>query len=146
MPCVEAFRIHRERYTQLRPRETNIKSVHNKNRWDKMPRTENFDAKKKPRIRISKRKIAEFCKRNHIQRLAFFGSVLRDDFTPDSDIDILVEFDPVYVPSLFSLVRMEEELSSVFNGHKVDLRTPLDLSRYFRDDVLATAEELYVEN
>ncbi|HIH96319.1 MAG TPA: nucleotidyltransferase family protein [Thermoplasmata archaeon] len=111
-----------------------------------MPRTENFDAKKKPRIRISKRKIAEFCKRNHIQRLAFFGSVLRDDFTPDSDIDILVEFDPVYVPSLFSLVRMEEELSSVFNGHKVDLRTPLDLSRYFRDDVLATAEELYVEN
>jgi len=102
--------------------------------------------RKKSRIKISKRKIVEFCKRNHIQRLAFFGSILRDDFTSDSDIDILVEFDPIYVPSLFGLVRMEEELSSVFDGHKIDLRTPQDLSRYFRDDVLATAEELYVEN
>ena len=110
---------------------------------------ENFDRKtkkKKPRIRISKRKIAEFCKRKHIRRLAFFGSVLRDDFRPDSDIDILVEFDSVHAPGLFGLVRMEEELSSVFKGQKVDLRTPRDLSRYFRDDVLATAEELYVED
>jgi predicted nucleotidyltransferase len=115
----------------------------------KMSRTENFDkkmVKKKPLIRISKRKIVDFCKRNHIRRLAFFGSVLREDFMPGSDIDILVEFDPVYVHGLFSLVRMEEELSSVFNGHKVDLRTPRDLSRYFRDDVLAMAEELYVED
>jgi hypothetical protein len=101
--------------------------------------------KNKPHIRIPKRKIVEFCKRNHIRRLAFFGSVLRDDFTLDSDIDILVEFDPVHVPGIFGLVRMEEELSSVFNGHKVDLRTPRDLSRYFRDGVLASAEELYVE-
>ena len=110
---------------------------------------ENFDRKmkkKKPCIRISKRKITEFCKRNHIWRLAFFGSVLHDDFTPDSDIDILVEFDSVHVPGLFGLVRMEEELSSVFKGQKVDLRTPRDLSRYFRDDVLATAEVLYVED
>jgi len=101
--------------------------------------------KNKPRIRIPERKIIKFCKRNHIRRLAFFGSVLRDDFTPDSDIDMLVEFDPRYVPGLLDLVRMEEELSSMFDGHKVDLRTPQDLSRYFRDSVLASAEELYAK-
>jgi hypothetical protein len=101
--------------------------------------------KKKSRIRVSKQKIVEFCKRNHIRGLSFFGSVLRDDFTPSSDIDILVEFDPANVPGLFDLTRMEEELSSILGGRKVDMRTPEDLSKYFRDDVLSTAEALYVE-
>ena len=101
---------------------------------------------RKSPIKISRLKIAEFCRRNHIRRLALFGSVLRDDFTQDSDIDMLVEFYPAHVPGFFDLVRMEEKLSSLFNGQKVDLRTLQDLSRYFRDDVLATAETLYVEN
>ena len=101
---------------------------------------------RKSPIKISRPKIAEFCRRNHIRSLSLFGSVLRDDFTQDSDIDMLVEFDPAHVPGLFTLVRMEKELSSVFNGRKIDLRTPKDLSRYFRDDVLKTAEALYVEN
>ena len=87
----------------------------------------------------------EFCKRNHIRRLSFFGSVLRDDFTPSSDIDVLVEFDPVNVPGLFDLTRMEEELSSILGGRKVDMRTPEDLSKYFRDYVLSTAEKMYAE-
>ncbi len=101
--------------------------------------------KNRSRIRVSKRKIVEFCERNHIRSLSFFGSVLRDDFTSNSDIDLLVEFDPANVPGLFDLVRMEEELSYIFNGRKVDMRTPRDLSRYFRNDVLATAEALYGE-
>ena len=101
--------------------------------------------KNKAHIRISKQKIVEFCKRNHVRRLSFFGSVLRNDFTQSSDIDILVEFDPANVPSFFDLIRMEEKLSSILGGRKVDMRTPEDLSKYFRDDVMNTAEELYVE-
>ncbi len=101
--------------------------------------------KNKSRIKVSRQKIVEFCKRNHIRRLSFFGSVLRDDFTPSSDIDVLVEFDPVNVPGLFDLTRMEEELSSILGGRKVDMRTPEDLSKYFRDYVLSTAEKMYAE-
>ena len=101
--------------------------------------------KNKSRVRVPKQKIVEFCKRNHIRSLSFFGSVLRDDFIPSSDIDILVEFDPANVPGLFDLTRMEEELSSIFGGRKVDMRTPEDLSKYFRDDVLSTAEALYAK-
>ena len=96
-------------------------------------------------VRESRHKIAKFCKKNHIRKLSFFGSVIRKDFSPRSDIDILVEFDPSHVPSFFKLVQFEEELSKLFNGRKVDLRTPMDLSRYFRDDVLAKAEVIYVE-
>ena len=99
-----------------------------------------------PRIKIPRQKLVDFCKRNHIRSLSLFGSALRDDFTHTSDIDLLVEFDPAHVPGFFALVQMEARLSSMFNGQKVDLRTPQDLSRYFRDDVLAMAEALYVEN
>ena len=101
---------------------------------------------KKLGIKISKYKISEFCKRNHIRSLSFFGSVLRDDFSKSSDIDLLVEFETNYVPGFFDLIEMEEELSSIFGGRKVDLKTPDDLSKYFRDDVLAEAEAVYLES
>ena len=93
------------------------------------------------RIDIPKETIAEFCKRNGIRRLALFGSVLRDDFGPDSDVDILVEFEPGIRMGLrfFSL---EIELSRIL-GRKVDLNTPGFLSRHFRDAVLAEAKVYY---
>ena len=95
---------------------------------------------------LKKRKIVEFCKRNHIRSLSLFGSILRNDFSRSSDIDVLVEFEIGYVPGFFDLIKMEEKLSSMFGGRKVDLRTPNDLSRYFRDDVLTEAEAVYIEN
>ncbi|MEW5803677.1 MAG: nucleotidyltransferase family protein [bacterium] len=95
-----------------------------------------------PKISIPKGKIADFCQRNHIRKLSLFGSVLREDFKPDSDVDILVEFEPGHVPSFFRLFDMEEELSSLL-GRKADLRTAEDLSRYFRDEVLANAQVQY---
>ncbi len=87
--------------------------------------------------------VAGFCRRHGIRRLAFFGSVLRDDFTPESDVDVLVEFEPGRLPGLFALAGQEIELSELL-GRKVDLRTPEDLSRYFRDEVLAEAKNEYV--
>ncbi len=87
--------------------------------------------------------MAVFCQQNHIRRLAPFGSVLREDFRPDSDIDVLVEFEVGHVPGLIRLARMERELSGLLGGRRVDLRTPEDLSRHFRDDVVAGAEVLY---
>ncbi|MFO7882717.1 MAG: nucleotidyltransferase family protein, partial [Kosmotogaceae bacterium] len=95
---------------------------------------------KKLGIKVSKHNISEFCKQYHIRRLSFFGSILRNDFSQSSDIDLLVEFETDYVPGFFDLIEMEEELSSIFGGRKVDLKTPDDLSKYFRDDVLAEAE------
>ena len=97
---------------------------------------------KKAHIDVPEDEIASFCKKHHIHKLAFFGSVLRDDFGPDSDVDILVEFEPGHVPGFFHLFDIEEELSAIL-GVKVDLRTPEDLSRYFRQKVLSTAEVLY---
>jgi len=94
-------------------------------------------------IQIPKDKVAEFCRRNHIIKLSLFGSVLRDDFGPNSDIDVLVEFKPGHVPGFFKLAAMERELSEILNGRRVDIRTPEDLSRYFRDEVMASAEEQY---
>ncbi len=91
-------------------------------------------------IKIPKEKIAEFCKKNHIAKLSLFGSILRVDFRPDSDIDVLVEFEPANVPGFIGLSRMERELSPLFNGRKIDMRTPFDLSSYFREEVLAQAE------
>jgi len=93
------------------------------------------------RIDIPKDKIAEFCRHNRIHRLALFGSVLRDDFTPESDVDVLVEFEPGTRVGL-RFFGMERELSEIL-GHKVDLNTPGFLSKYFRDDVIAEAEVLY---
>ena len=93
-------------------------------------------------IDVPKGQIAEFCRRNHIRRLALFGSVLRDDFGPDSDVDVLVEFEPGARVGLMRLAGMEIELGDLL-GHKVDLNTPGFLSRYFRDQVLAEAEVQY---
>ena len=96
-------------------------------------------------ISVPKEAIASFCFRNHIRRLALFGSVLRTDFRPDSDIDVLVEFEFDHVPGLFGIARMERELSEIFDGHRVDLRTLEDLSCYFRDDVEKQAEVQYAK-
>lgn len=98
-----------------------------------------------PQILISKTELAAFCRANGIVRLAVFGSALRKDFGPDSDIDVLVEFDPDRIPGLLGLAGMEIELSTFFGGRKVDLRTPEDLSRYFRQEVLDTAEVQYAQ-
>jgi predicted nucleotidyltransferase len=98
----------------------------------------------KKTIDLPKEKIAEFCKRNHIRKVSLFGSVLHGDFRPDSDIDLLVEFDPDHIPGLIRLAGMEIELSEIL-GRKVDLRTLQDLSPYFRKEVLNSAEEQYVE-
>ena len=95
-------------------------------------------------IVIPKERIADFCKRRHIRKLSFFGSVLRDDFRPESDIDVLLEFEPGQVVGLIRLAGMELELSEIM-GRKVDLRTPADLSRYFRDEVLQSAEVQYAQ-
>lgn len=86
--------------------------------------------------------MAEFCRRNHIRKLAFFGSVLRTDFHDDSDVDVLVEFEPGHPVGLIRLAAMELELAQIL-GRKVDMRTPADLSRYFRQEVLQSAQVQY---
>jgi uncharacterized protein len=86
--------------------------------------------------------ISDFCQKSHIRRLALFGSVLRNDFRPDSDVDMLVEFEEEYVPGLIQISQMEIDLSAIIQK-KVDLRTPEELSRYFRDEVVASAQVLY---
>ncbi|MDI6767986.1 MAG: nucleotidyltransferase family protein [Bacteroidota bacterium] len=96
----------------------------------------------KANINIPHETIAEFCKRNYIRKLSFFGSVLRSDFRSDSDVDVLVEFDPEHVPGFFGLAHLERELSEIL-GKKVDLRTPQELSKYFRDEVVSSALVAY---
>ncbi len=98
-----------------------------------------------PQLALPKRRLAAFCRANGIKRLSVFGSALRDDFGSDSDIDLLVEFDPEYVPGLLRLAGMELELSELFDGRKIDLRTPKDLSRYFRRQVMDEAELQYAQ-
>lgn len=93
-------------------------------------------------IDMPKQRIAEFCRRNHIRRLALFGSVLRDDFGPESDVDVLVEFEAGARVGLLRLAGIEIELGEIL-GRKVDLNTPGFLSKYFRDQVLAEAEVQY---
>ena len=88
------------------------------------------------RIRIPANEISSFCRKHNIAKLSLFGSVLRDDFRPESDVDFLVEFEPGHTPGYFKLFDMEEELSKLIGGRKVDLRTPKDLSKYFRDEVI----------
>jgi uncharacterized protein len=95
------------------------------------------------RILVDKAQLDAFCRHHHIRRLSLFGSVLRDDFRSDSDVDILVEFAPDRVPGFLGLAQMEAELSAILHGRTVDIRTAHDLSRYFRDEVLATAEVQY---
>lgn len=94
-------------------------------------------------ITYDKEALAAFCRANHIRKLSFFGSVLREDFGPRSDVDLLVEFEPGTRIGLFDISGLELELSPIFGGRKVDLRTAGDLSRYFRDQVVATAEGIY---
>ncbi len=91
---------------------------------------------------MPRERLVEFCQRNHIRRLSVFGSALRGQLRPDSDIDLLVEFEPGHTPGLFSIVRMEMELTEAL-GRKVDLRTAEDLSEYFRDEVVENAEVQY---
>src|SRR2546423_5367347 len=92
-------------------------------------------------IELPAEKVTAFCRNHHIRRLAIFGSALRPDFRPDSDLDVLVEFEPGHTPGL-AFFGMEAELSELL-GRKVDLNTPRFLSPYFRDQVLSEAEELY---
>ena len=92
--------------------------------------------------KIPKDKLIEFCKSNHIRKLSVFGSAIRGQLAPDSDIDLLVEFEEGHTPGLFSIVKMEMKLAEMLS-RKVDLRTPEDLSQYFRDEVVQNAEIQY---
>lgn len=96
-------------------------------------------------IDLPQDKLAEYARRYHVRRLAVYGSALRSDFDAESDIDILVEFEPNHVPGLFGMARMERELSALLDGRKVDLRTLEDLSQYFRQRVILEAETCYVQ-
>jgi predicted nucleotidyltransferase len=95
----------------------------------------------KPNVEVPRDKLAAFCRRNHIGKLSFFGSVLRDDFRPDSDVDVLVEFEKGHTPG-WDIVSIEDELSSLLS-RKVDLHTRNNLSRYIRDQVIHEAKVLY---
>jgi predicted nucleotidyltransferase len=96
-------------------------------------------------IQFQKNRVEQFCIKYHIRRLSFFGSVLRKDFRPDSDVDVLVEFQPGRRVGYMRLAEMELALSDIL-GRKADLRTPAALSRYFRDEVMVEAEVQYVES
>lgn len=89
-------------------------------------------------IQINKEQIIEFCQRYHLTKLALFGSVLTERFGPNSDVDVLFEYDPDHIPTLFDVSAMERELSEIF-GRKADMRTPRDLSQLFRDEVVRNA-------
>ena len=91
-----------------------------------------------------KGQIAAFCRRHHIRKLSLFGSVLRDDFRPDSDVDVLVEFKPGHAVG-FGIIDMEEELSRLFGGHKIDMVREKYLNRHLRSRILASAEVQYAE-
>ena len=94
-------------------------------------------------LSVPRADLAAFCRAHGITRLALFGSALREDFGPDSDIDLLVEFEPDRIPGLLGIAGMETKLSDLFAGRKVDLRTAEDLSPYFRQKVLDSAEVQY---
>ena len=96
------------------------------------------------RLAVDDAKLAEFCRRHHIRKLSIFGSAVRDDFGPDSDVDVLVEFAPGHTPGL-SIVDVEDELSRLLGGRRVDLANPRYLNRRLKDRVLAEAEVQYSE-
>ena len=98
----------------------------------------------KAQVQVPKEQIEDFCKRHHIRKLALFGSVLRSDFKPESDVDVLVEFESGHKVGLLKMARIESELSDLV-GRKVDLRTPGDLSHYFRQEVIENAEVQYAQ-
>jgi predicted nucleotidyltransferase len=89
-------------------------------------------------IHVNPLDIAAFCRKYHLTKLAFFGSILTDRFGPDSDVDVLFEYDPAHVPTLFDIAAMERELTEIL-GRKADMRSPADLSRHFRDEVVRNA-------
>jgi predicted nucleotidyltransferase len=95
-------------------------------------------------LHISKNSLAAFCQRNHIRKLSVFGSVLRDDFRPDSDIDVLVVFEPGYVVG-FNIIEMEKELSAILDGRKVDIINEKYLNPRLRNNIIESAEVQYVE-
>lgn len=95
------------------------------------------------RVAIDREGIAELCKRHGIRRFALFGSILRDDFGPDSDVDVLVEFEPENVPGFFGLHRIEQEIAELFGNRKVDLLTFRSLNPRLKDRILAQAETQY---
>ncbi len=95
-----------------------------------------------PEITLTQAEIDAFCQKHHIRKLSLFGSGLRHELREDSDLDLLVEFEPRLVVDLFDMAEMEIELTRML-GRKVDLRTPQELSRYFRQDVLLTAQIIY---
>ncbi len=96
------------------------------------------------KIPVPREEIEQFCRQNHIRKLAFFGSVLRNDFKPDSDVDVLVEFEPGHVPG-FAFFGMQDELSQLL-GRPADLHTPDFLSPYFRNEVLTNAQVQYAQS
>ena len=98
-----------------------------------------------PHLPVSESTLAAFCEKHGIRRLAVYGSALRDDFRPDSDIDLLVEFEPDRIPGLLGVAGMELALSELFAGRRVDLRTAEDLSPYFRQEVLNRADLQYAK-
>ena len=102
----------------------------------------NLASKNPNRISIPKAQLAEFCRHHHIRKLAFFGSVLSDSFGPESDVDVLVEFEPGHTPGL-RLIQIQDELSVLLGGRKVDLVTPKFLNKRIRDQVLAQAVVQY---
>ena len=93
-------------------------------------------------VAVPYQQLYSFCERHHIRTLSLFGSVLRADFRPESDVDVLIEFEPDHVPGFFGLVAMQDELSELF-GRTVDLNTPHALSPHFRQKVLQTAWKIY---
>lgn len=97
----------------------------------------------KTNIKLPNKKIAQFCKENNIRKLSIFGSVLRDDFAPDSDLDVLIEFEQGTHIGLIGLAELEIKLSEIV-GRKVDLNTPGFLSKYYRDSVLSESRVQYV--
>jgi len=97
------------------------------------------------KIKVDKGRLGEFCRERHITRLSFFGSVLRDDFASDSDVDVLVDFEDGHTPGFLRVAQIERELSMLLDNRRVDLPTFQDLSRYFRKEVLANAEVQYAQ-
>jgi predicted nucleotidyltransferase len=96
-------------------------------------------------IAVDRQALAAFCRAHHIRWLALFGSALHGEFAPESDVDVLVEFEPSHVPGFLGLARLARELETLFGGRAVDLRTAAELSRYFREEVLRQAEVVYAQ-
>ena len=97
------------------------------------------------RLNVPDGQVVAFCRRHHILKMSLFGSILRDDFGSDSDVDVLVEFHPEHIPGLMTLAGIEIEMARLVGGRKVDMHTPGGLSKYLVDRVLAEAEVLHDE-